>query len=111
MLLNCCIEYDLGCIGNSNTSIKHSVQGGLHLNEKGKKILPNSFLNLLNTDILWDKEACNRTCHLWLYYLIGARYKLQLIHLLLVQDTRYKIQLSSHYKVQDCNQKQSETEH
>lgn len=52
MLLNCCIEYDLGYIGNSNTSIKHSVQGGLHLNEKGKKILPNSFLNLLNMDIL-----------------------------------------------------------
>ena len=37
-------------------------------------------------------------------YLIGARHKLQLIYLLLVQHTRYKIQLRLHYKVQGCRE-------
>ena len=58
-LLNCCKEYVLSFIDNSNVSVQHLAQGGLHLNEEYKTFLVNNFVTSLNRYILWNKEVCS----------------------------------------------------
>ena len=46
-------------IDNSNVSVQHLAQDGLHLNEGYKTFLVKNFATFLNRYILWNKEACS----------------------------------------------------